>query len=256
MVTKHPCIAGAFLYILWACIAHNPMFRAVQCTPVFIFIFKSYQEDNIFQHYEKEFSKALVQLERTGKATFNDFLEFLALSIRFLSMPDQSIKQRFNSIVISLSQQEKNIYASMAETLVQWAKNTPPCDLLGPFFMSRGPKSKTNTPDDIYRLLVALIGPPKPSDFTHIGDSACGSGTMMLAYDYTYNHTKYPDVIYHLQDVDIYCVYMAYIHAFLFELPAVITHGNTLTDEVYAVWYSPRYMQLIKEGNHENEKAV
>lgn len=40
------------------------------------------------QHYEKEFSKALVQLERTGKATFNDFLEFLALSIRFLSMPD------------------------------------------------------------------------------------------------------------------------------------------------------------------------
>lgn len=232
------------------------MFRAVQCTPVFIFIFKSYQEDNIFQHYEKEFPKALVQLERTGKATFNDFLEFLALSIRFLSMPDQSIKQRFNSIVISLSQQEKNIYASMAETLVQWAKNTPPCDLLGPFFMSRGPKSKTNTPDDIYRLLVALIGPPKPSDFTHIGDSACGSGTMMLAYDYTYNHTKYPDVIYHLQDVDIYCVYMAYIHAFLFELPAVITHGNTLTDEVYAVWYSPRYMQLIKEGNHENEKAV
>lgn len=50
---------------------------------------------------------------------------------------------------------------------------------------------------------------------------------MMLAYDYTYNHTKYPDVIYHLQDVDIRCVYMAYIHAFLFELPAVITHGNT-----------------------------
>ena len=77
----------------------------------------------------------------------------------------------------------------------------------------------------------------------------------MLAYDYTYNHTKYPDVIYHLQDVDIRCVYMAYIHAFLFELTAVITHGNTLTDKTNSVWYSPKYVQLIKEG-HENEKAI
>lgn len=85
------------------------------------------------QHYEKEFSKALVQLERTGKATFNDFLEFLALSIRFLSMPDQSIEQRLNSIIISLSQQEKNIYASMAETLVQWAKTFHHVICWGPF---------------------------------------------------------------------------------------------------------------------------
>ena len=48
---------------------------------------------------------------------------------------------------------------------------------------------------------------------------------------------------------------MAYIHAFLFELTAVITHGNTLTDEVHSVWYSPKYVQLIKEGR-KNEKAV
>ena len=76
--------------------------------------------------------------------------------------------------------------------------------------MSRGPKRKTNdqhfTPDDICRLLVALSGPPKPSGFTHIGDPACGSGAMMLAYDYTYNHTKYPDVIYHHCKTSIFAV--------------------------------------------------
>ena len=95
--------------------------------------------------------------------------------------------------------------------------------------MNRGPKRKTNgqhfTPDGIYRLMAALNGPPKPSGFTHIGDPACGSGAMMLGYEYTYSHTKYPDVIYHLQDVDIRCVYMAYIHAFLFKLTAVITQN-------------------------------
>lgn len=211
------------------------------------------------QHYEKEFSKALLQLEQTGQATFDDFLEFFALSIRFICTPDQPIAQRLHSIVVSLSQQTEDIYLSMMETLMQWAKHTPPCDLLGPFFMNRGPKRKTNgqhfTPDEICRLIATLNGPPKPSGFTHIGDPACGSGAMMLGYEYTYNHTKYPDVIYHLQDIDIRCVYMAYIHAFLFELTAVITHGNTLTDKTNSVWYSPKYVQLIKEGR-ENEKAI
>ena len=261
LVTKHPFYGCFFTYIHRARIAHKPMFRAVQCTPVFIFIFKSYQEDNmVFQHYEKEFSKALLQLEQTGQSTFNDFLEFLALSIQFICMPDQSIEQRLISIVTSLSQQAKNIYDSMIEILLQWARHTPPCDLLGPFFMNRGPKRKTNgqhfTPDNICRLLAELNGPPKPSGFTNISDPACGSGAIMLAYDYTYSHIKYPSVIYHLQDIDIYCVYMAYIHAFLFDLAAVITHGNTLTNATYSVWYSPRYIQLIKKDTRNDEKAV
>ena len=211
------------------------------------------------QHYEKDFSKALLQLEQTGQATFTDFLEFFALSIRVICTPEQSRIQRLNSIVVSLSQQTKSLYISMIETLFQWAKHVPPCDLLGPFFMNRSHKHKSNgqhfTPNEICHLMAALNGPPKPFGFTHISDPACGSGAMMLGYDYTYNHTKYPDVVYHLQDVDIRCVYMAYIHAFLFELTAVITHGNTLTDEVHSVWYSPKYVQLIKEGR-KNEKAV
>lgn len=49
------------------------------------------------QHYEKDFSKALLQLEQTGQATFTDFLEFFALSIRVICTPDQPTAQMFSS---------------------------------------------------------------------------------------------------------------------------------------------------------------
>lgn len=41
------------------------------------------------------------------------------------------------------------------------------------------------------------------------------------------------------QDIDIRCVWMAYIQLSLYGIPAVVIHGNTLTMETWSRWYTP-----------------
>lgn len=43
-------------------------------------------------------------------------------------------------------------------------------------------------------------------------------------------------------DIDIKCVYMAYLQLSLFGIPAIIVHGNSLTVEQWSVWKTPAYI--------------
>ena len=40
-------------------------------------------------------------------------------------------------------------------------------------------------------------------------------------------------------DIDLKCVHMAYIQLSLYGIPAVVIHGNTLTVEEWAYWFTP-----------------
>lgn len=55
------------------------------------------------------------------------------------------------------------------------------------------------------------------------------------------------------QDIDIRCVWMAYIQLCLYEIPAIVIHANTLTMEEWSYWYTPYSLPLItkKEDAHE-----
>ena len=41
------------------------------------------------------------------------------------------------------------------------------------------------------------------------------------------------------QDIDIRCVWMAYIQLSLYGIPAVVIHGNTMNMEEWDRWYTP-----------------
>lgn len=42
-------------------------------------------------------------------------------------------------------------------------------------------------------------------------------------------------------DIDIRAVYMSYIQFSLLGIPSIVYHANSLTDEVFDVWYTPMY---------------
>ena len=56
------------------------------------------------------------------------------------------------------------------------------------------------------------------------------------------------------QDIDIRCVWMAYIQLSLYGIPAVVIHGNTLTMETWSQWYTPcaavPFMDIEQESNN------
>ncbi|MCD7728569.1 MAG: N-6 DNA methylase [Clostridia bacterium] len=76
-----------------------------------------------------------------------------------------------------------------------------------------------------------------------LNDCCCGSGGMMiagldvLAHDYHFNYAR--NCFIDCADIDIRCVHMAYLQLSLAGVPAVIKHQNSLSRELWSVWYTP-----------------
>jgi len=53
-------------------------------------------------------------------------------------------------------------------------------------------------------------------------------------------------------DIDILCTYMTYVQLSMYDIPAVVVNGNTLTLEEKLILYTPQYYQgcwFLKDGN-------
>ena len=81
-----------------------------------------------------------------------------------------------------------------------------------------------------------------------INEPSCGSGTMVIAAAWAMqqrNMEYQRNALFIAQDIDIRCVWMAYIQFCLYRIPAVVIHGNTLTCEEWSRWYTPYFWKLI-----------
>jgi type I restriction-modification system DNA methylase subunit len=73
-------------------------------------------------------------------------------------------------------------------------------------------------------------------------EPACGSGSMVIALaqalkDEGINYQQQLHVT--AVDVDAKCVHMAYLQLSLLHVPAIIVHGNSLSNEEYGHWFTP-----------------
>lgn len=84
-----------------------------------------------------------------------------------------------------------------------------------------------------------------PDAVITIMEPSCGAGGMLIAaaerlaelkVNYSWNALAYAT------DIDERCVAMSYIQCSLLGIPAIITHGNALTLEVWAEWHTPAYI--------------
>ena len=90
----------------------------------------------------------------------------------------------------------------------------------------------------------ALITKP----YITVNDPCSGSGALLLGYAGAMKRHK---IEYQTKmravatDIDLKCVHMAYIQLALYNIPAVIIHGNTLTVEEWSHWFTPALCQAI-----------
>ena len=89
--------------------------------------------------------------------------------------------------------------------------------------------------------------PEHDSKFVTVNDPTCGSGAMLLAAAWNYKIHDYDftkSMLAVAQDIDIRCVWMAYIQLSLYHIPAVVIHQNSLTDEIWDHWHTSEYWSV------------
>ena len=87
-----------------------------------------------------------------------------------------------------------------------------------------------------------------------INEPACGSGTMIIGTVWAMKRKNFDfqrKSFFVAQDIDIRCVWMAYIQLSLYGIPAVVIHGNTLSMEEWSRWYTP-YAAVPFMANQSN----
>lgn len=188
---------------------------------------------------------------------FTTFIELLAtlLASDGDSVNSEERKRRYQEINDSLSADIRKEYSELIDLVKQTFEENAddPVDILGVVFhelnLHNAWHGQFFTPNDVARLMAMLVNPKSREDdgVASMHEPACGSGTMVIAAAWAMknNGDDYSKkLLVVAQDIDVRCVWMTYIQLSLYKIPAVITHGNSLTDEVWAKWYTANYSDV------------
>ena len=185
---------------------------------------------------------------------FTTFLEITATSIAAqmdLANAEEREK-RYLEIASKMQPEELSAYAKMFALLylATCEHRDDPCDILGDIYHVLKLNNEWNgqffTPDHICRLMAQLVNPvdacSEKDDPIIINEPTCGSGTMIIGAVWSMKQKNFDfqkRSFFVAQDIDIRCVWMAYIQLSLYGIPAVVIHGNTLTMEEWSRWHTP-----------------
>ena len=184
---------------------------------------------------------------------FTTFLEITATSIAAQMDPANADERekRYQELASKQTPEALSSYARMFAllTLSIMEHAEDPCDVLGDVYHELKLNNEWNgqffTPDHICRFMAQLTGLDVPKDKEGpitINEPTCGSGTMVIGAVWAMQRKGIDfrrKSFFVAQDIDIRCVWMAYIQLSLYGIPAVVIHGNTLTVEEWSHWYTP-----------------
>ena len=192
---------------------------------------------------------------------FTTFLEMMAVGLAIDMDPTkkQERETRVEELEKGLSKEILQEYASLCALMYLVVKENldSPIDILGTVYHELRLNNEWNgqffTPDNICRMMALMAGPYDESiiqkkGYITINEPSCGSGTMVIAAAWAMqqrNMEYQKNALFIAQDIDIRCVWMAYIQFCLYRIPAVVIHGNTLTCEEWSRWYTSYFWKLI-----------
>ena len=185
---------------------------------------------------------------------FTTFLEIAANCISAQMDPSnaEEREKRYEEMASTMEPKILNCYARMLALLALaiYEHEEDPCDILGSIYHELRLNNEWNgqyfTPDYICRLMAQIVDPvnehSEAEEPIMINEPACGSGTIVIGAvwamkrkNFDFRHKSF----FVAQDIDIRCVWMAYIQLSLYGIPAVVIHGDTLAMKEWSRWYTP-----------------
>lgn len=200
-------------------------------------------------------------------SVFEDWLKVCAISISNSvdwNHREEREQQYLETINKYTPDEQKILVETFSELVVALEREhtkSGPTDLLGKVFHSLELHNKYHgqffTPFHICEFMGhvalgdggeagnAVSGALSQKGYVSVCEPCVGSGGMVLGFASAMYREKLnycEQMVAYCCDIDIKCVYMAYLQLSLYGIPAVIIHGNSLTLEEWSQWYTPVYM--------------
>ena len=200
-------------------------------------------------------------------SVFEDWLKVCAISISNSvdwNHREEREQQHLETINKYTPDEQKILVETFSELVVALEREhtkSGPTDLLGKVFHSLELHNKYHgqffTPFHICEFMGhvalgdggeagnAVSGALSQKGYVSVCEPCVGSGGMVLGFASAMHREKLnycEQMVAYCCDIDIKCVYMAYLQLSLYGIPAIIIHGNSLTLEEWSQWYTPVYM--------------
>lgn len=130
-------------------------------------------------------------------------------------------------------------------------------DVLGSLYMTldlgNDRAGQVFTPYQISQLMAGVLvggadaaqAEVRTKGFVDLMEPTCGAGGMVIAMadalrtaGLNYQQSMHATCV----DIDLRCVHMTYLQLSLLHIPAIVLHGNSLSNEVWSRWYTPSHL--------------
>lgn len=186
---------------------------------------------------------------RRVSEVFRDFVEISAITLRnAVDRHEWDAREaRYLEVVGTYDREE---ITRFVEALAQLTLElgTKPRDVLGELYMSldlgNDRLGQFFTPYEVSAVMARLslgnaASTLAPGKFISLQEPSCGAGGMIVAAAETLRSqgVDYQTVMHvTATDLDATAVHMTYLQCSLLYIPALVVHGNTLTQETFDVW--------------------
>lgn len=227
-----------------------------------------------YNNCKKEFISLLSQNvgSRHKWQVFCDFVELAAITIsnQYDYVHREEREERYLQLVSTYTRPEMDRFCSMLSCAIAACRicEDDPEDFLGEVYheleLHNKWKGQFFTPMKICSLMAEFqmadaekTLSTKP--YVTVNDPCSGSGALLLGYA---GAMKKHNIDYQEKmravatDIDQKCVHMAYIQLALYNIPAVVIHGNTLTLEEWSHWFTPSLCKSIAAEERSKQEEI
>lgn len=183
---------------------------------------------------------------------FKDFVTMAACSLHNSLSKDEAREEEYLAVIGQYKPNDQKAFPKLMAQLVA-ALEIEPRDILGPLYMELEIANKDAgqffTPPDLSELMAQMtfaqeLGKLETQAFITAGEPAVGAGGMILALVkvmITAGHNPAEKLWVQAIDVDRMAALMCYIQLSLWNVPAEVIVGNTLSWDIREVWYTPAH---------------
>ena len=188
--------------------------------------------------------------ERHRYDVFRDFVTLAACALHNGLWQEPGREADYLAIIGRYKAADQKAFPQLLAHLVT-ILDPEPRDMLGPLYMEMEVASRDQgqffTPPEVSEMMARIQGVDhllETQPFVTLSEPACGAGGMVLAVVKTLIQAGYdPARTLWVQawDIDRLAALMAYVQLSLWNVPAEIVVGNTLSLEVREVWHTPAH---------------